>query len=448
MNEETAVPTGTDTSQDAGRQRSQAVVSFCQQCGRSLTADSQRRLGAGIFCEPCAAIRTAQNAGPYATPGSSQAGGWQPVNAGAGSSYPPVASALPRAGEPNPVLAGFLGLIPGVGAMFNGQYPKGVLHLIVFVVLVSLADNLNWVFWWFVWGWIFYQAFDAYHTALARRDGQPLPDPFGWNELGERFGMGRTSPAPTPPYRPAQRDFTDAAVPPPPPPAESYTGFATASTATSATTATMGEAFATVGSTTEPPFTSYPPISYAPETAGSGAPYQAPYTAPYVTTFTGSAAASSPAPDALQASRRFPVGAAWLIGLGTLFLLGNLLPSWRLDGRWFVPVLLAGIAVWTGSQRLSLFRGAGASRLPSGSAASPLNFTAGVLLGPSLLLTVAILLGLQNFSVVPLRHSWPALLIIWGGLLLLDRARIPGGASGPPSAAGSVVPSASDAPLR
>ncbi|MGI4828262.1 MAG: hypothetical protein ACRYFU_08750, partial [Janthinobacterium lividum] len=160
------------------------VVAFCQQCGRGLTASSQRRIGTAIFCEPCGSLRDAQP-------------GWAPVNTG---NQPPYPAGVPNTrpdqtpSEPNPILAGFLGLIPGVGAMYNGQYAKGVIHLIIFVVLVSLADNLNWVLWWFVWGWIFYQGFEAYHTAQARRDGQPLPDPFGWNELGERLGFARQWP--------------------------------------------------------------------------------------------------------------------------------------------------------------------------------------------------------------------------------------------------------------
>jgi hypothetical protein len=37
--------------------------------------------------------------------------------------------------------------------------------------------------------WIFYQVFDAAQTAKARRDGLPLPNPFGLNDLGSRLGM-------------------------------------------------------------------------------------------------------------------------------------------------------------------------------------------------------------------------------------------------------------------
>ncbi len=52
------------------------------------------------------------------------------------------------------------------------------------------------------------------------------------------------------------------------------------------------------------------------------------------------------------------------------------------------------------------------------------------LVGAVVLLTVAILLALQNASLVPLRHSWPAVLVVWGALLLVGRARP---AAAPPS---------------
>jgi hypothetical protein len=92
------------------------------------------------------------------------------------------------AGAPNPVAAGVLGFIPGVGAMYNGQFFKGLIHVVIFAVLVSLADHYG-IFGIFIAAWILYQAFEAYHTARARRDGQPLPDPLGLNELGNWFNF-------------------------------------------------------------------------------------------------------------------------------------------------------------------------------------------------------------------------------------------------------------------
>ena len=41
--------------------------------------------------------------------------------------------------------------------MYNGQYAKGVVHLVVFAILVSLT-NENGIFGLFVAGWVCYQA--------------------------------------------------------------------------------------------------------------------------------------------------------------------------------------------------------------------------------------------------------------------------------------------------
>ena len=420
-----ATPPGTTASptQDAGQHNPQntqstqnaqdaqnVVVAFCQQCGRALTGFSQRRVGAGIFCEPCATMRAAQPAG------------WNAGNATA-------ATAANQ--EPNPVLAGFLGLIPGVGAMYNGQYAKGVIHLIVFTVLVSLADNIYWVLWWFVWGWIFYQGFEAYHTAQARRDGQPLPDPFGWNELGDRLGFSRHWPPPvggTAPVRPPAAPFDSRApqVPqtpyepstPRPYTADPYQPIAPVPplqsidfTATSPVPPTPGTPNVTAGS-------SNPNSPYPGTTFHAGAFTQVPFQSTYV----GGGPTPVPGqPVLVVGARRFPVGAAWLIGLGVLFLLGNVMPNWHMEGRWLVPILLAAIAFWTGGTRLAGLHEARSTAGFEGDVPA----TAGALVLPGILLTLAVLLALQNADVLPLRHSWPALLIVWGALIFVQRAAAP-----------------------
>jgi len=103
------------------------------------------------------------------------------------------------------LLAGLLGFIPGVGAMYNGQFVKALAHVLIFAVFVSLSDK-SFVFGLLVAAWVFYQVFDAAQTAKARRDGLPLPNPFGLNDLGARLGM-----APTPAAAPYGRR-----LPPPP----------------------------------------------------------------------------------------------------------------------------------------------------------------------------------------------------------------------------------------
>lgn len=126
-----------------------AGTAFCRTCGKSLCDACKRDVRGVIYCEECIAARLA-GAAPAVTP--------------------------PGAG--NPVLAALLGFIPGVGAMYNGQFAKGIVHVIIFAVLAGLSDSGQYEE---VWGllitfFVFYQVFDAYRTAKARCLGQPTPD--------------------------------------------------------------------------------------------------------------------------------------------------------------------------------------------------------------------------------------------------------------------------------
>jgi hypothetical protein len=71
-------------------------------------------------------------------------------------------------------------MIPGVGAVYNGQYAKGLMHVVIFGLAISLAHSgasefeplfglLIMCFW-------FYMAFEAYHTAKMRRAGMALDE--------------------------------------------------------------------------------------------------------------------------------------------------------------------------------------------------------------------------------------------------------------------------------
>ena len=100
-------------------------VAFCQNCGRPLSRETVRVVGPAVYCEPCLAARLS---------GASAGPAYQPVPPGA-STFAWTSSA----GRQNPNLAALLGLIPGVGAMYNEQYAKGIAHLFIFAVLVSLS---------------------------------------------------------------------------------------------------------------------------------------------------------------------------------------------------------------------------------------------------------------------------------------------------------------------
>jgi TM2 domain-containing membrane protein YozV len=145
-----------------------AAVAYCRTCGKPLCDRCKREVRGVIFCEECLAARVAGD--PAAMP------------------PPPPPGAEPAApGSGNPVLAAILGFIfPGVGAMYNGQFVKGLIHIAIFALLIKLADDTNGLFGIGVAGWIFYMAFEAYHTAKARQMGQPAPDFLGLNRM---FGV-------------------------------------------------------------------------------------------------------------------------------------------------------------------------------------------------------------------------------------------------------------------
>jgi hypothetical protein len=88
------------------------------------------------------------------------------------------------------ILAGFLPV--GVGAVYNGQYAKGLAHLVIVVAtIVALSSDLPWyvdtVLGISLGFFYFYQIIDAVKSAHAIQAGQPAPDPFG---LSQTFSTG------------------------------------------------------------------------------------------------------------------------------------------------------------------------------------------------------------------------------------------------------------------
>lgn len=153
-----------------------AAAAYCRTCGKPLCEHCKRDVHGIIYCEECLAQRLAGD----------------PAVAGAVPPPPipnaPAGQAGTQQGASNPVLAGILGfLFPGVGAMYNGQFAKGLIHIAVFILLIKLTDDTNGLFGIAIAGWIFYMAFEAYHTAKARQMGTPEPDFLGFNKM---FGTG------------------------------------------------------------------------------------------------------------------------------------------------------------------------------------------------------------------------------------------------------------------
>jgi len=116
-----------------------------------------------------------------------------------GTMPPPPAPGVVAPGAPPPAsgsspgLAAILGFIPGVGAMYNGEYTKGFIHVLIFASLIWATDHVNDLFGLGIAAFVLYMPIEAYQTAKAKMMGVRAPDPFGLNNLN-LFG-GTTQPA-------------------------------------------------------------------------------------------------------------------------------------------------------------------------------------------------------------------------------------------------------------
>jgi hypothetical protein len=379
-------------------------TAFCQNCGKPLCPECTRVVGTAVFCEPCLAAKLAGTGAPPA------GGSYTYTSSSSGASYPVQGTIPPPplAGEPNPGLAALLGFIPGVGAMYNGQYAKGVVHLIVFAILVSLA-NENGIFGLFIAGWVCYQVIEAHQTARARRDGTPLPNPFGLNDLGERLGFGKAWPASNASGNPTQETSASGTNPPP-------------------------------SSTYTTPPASYPPQSGA---ASWSTPWDS--YAPPVSTYGMPGTPNYPADPNLAppVRNRFPSGAIWLIGLGCLFLIGNAGLFHSFPMHLIVPFVLIGFGVWLFVRKMTE---TGTSLADDGTAAYRYRLFC-ALRGSVWIIVIGVLIGLDTFDVLSWGHSWPVLIIIAGLMVIFRRISYPPVAAYPypnPYTAPATPPSPAD----
>jgi cell wall-active antibiotic response 4TMS protein YvqF len=155
-----------------------AATSYCRTCGKAMCEKCSHSVHGVVYCEDCIAARL------HDTMPSVPASGFVPGAAGA----PIVVTSGPSPGLAG-VLAGFFPF--GVGSVYNGQYAKGLAHLLIFVALVLGAsqggDAGGAIFGLGIAFFYVYQIIDAVRSAHAIRVGQPVPDPFG---LGKAFGSG------------------------------------------------------------------------------------------------------------------------------------------------------------------------------------------------------------------------------------------------------------------
>lgn len=148
------------------------VTAYCRTCGKPLTEDTLRMAQGTVYCEEHL---------PAAPPAPAA-----PVSAGHAVANPGV----------SPGLAFLLGMIPGVGAIYNGQYAKGLVHVLILGLLISItstdsAGGLEPLFGMVMGVFWFYMAFEAYHTARKRMLGEPVDE---FSSLVEIKGKPGTVP--------------------------------------------------------------------------------------------------------------------------------------------------------------------------------------------------------------------------------------------------------------
>ncbi len=68
----------------------------------------------------------------------------------------------------SPKRAAFCAIIPGMGAVYNGEYMKAITYFAVFAALSMMGDRVNGVFGFGAFVFVLFTMFDAYRTAEAK----------------------------------------------------------------------------------------------------------------------------------------------------------------------------------------------------------------------------------------------------------------------------------------
>src|SRR5437879_6098821 len=152
------------------------AVGYGQNCGKAMCSTCVRPVRDVLYCEECLATIVGIPAPTPAVAAPPAASPYQMPS----STLPP---ASPSSSRSSPILAFFLGFLPGLGAFYNEQYGKGIIHLAIFLFLFIIgvdgavsggAEAALWICISALW---IYMPIDAYRTAKARLAGQRLEDP-------------------------------------------------------------------------------------------------------------------------------------------------------------------------------------------------------------------------------------------------------------------------------
>ena len=165
------------------------IVGYCRSCGKGLDETTVRTAHGTIYCEEHLPM---EQAIPNTSKAAAEPSPWT------ASPYQAAPPPMPNP-DVSPGIAFLLGWIPGVGAIYNGQYAKGLIHVIIIGLMISIMDNnaahgLEPLLGLLLAGFWAYMAFEAYHTAKRRHRGQ-IVDEFS-SLIPMRGGASRVPVAP------------------------------------------------------------------------------------------------------------------------------------------------------------------------------------------------------------------------------------------------------------
>jgi TM2 domain-containing membrane protein YozV len=142
------------------------ATGYCRNCGKAMCPQCTRNVNGALYCEPCL---------------------------GAMLVAPQVPVVAAHASASNPGLAAVLGFIPGLGAVYNGEYVKALIQVLIFGgIIVGLASDISTgyiVFLSIALGCFYlYMPIDSYRVARARRMGEPDPGILPESSTGRPVG--------------------------------------------------------------------------------------------------------------------------------------------------------------------------------------------------------------------------------------------------------------------
>src|SRR5271165_2928253 len=156
---------------------------YCRNCGKPMCPACVRPVRDVLYCEDCLARVVGLAPEPtVVTPEGSLAPALPPVG------VPAPANAKGQAG-----VAFLLGLVPGLGAIYNGEYNKALLHIIIFagIILGLSLDFGEGAGALLVCGlviFVFYMAIDSVRSLKARQTGYSYEDPLENLTKGRSLG--------------------------------------------------------------------------------------------------------------------------------------------------------------------------------------------------------------------------------------------------------------------